>query len=34
MARVTGIWWDESVISSAESHSAQGMLTGRVHLAF
>jgi catechol 2,3-dioxygenase-like lactoylglutathione lyase family enzyme len=28
------VWWDEFVISSAESQAAQGMLTGRVHLAF
>ena len=27
------VWWDELVISSAESQAAQGMLTGRVHLA-
>jgi catechol 2,3-dioxygenase-like lactoylglutathione lyase family enzyme len=28
------VWWDELVISSAASQAAQGMLTGRVHLAF
>ena len=27
------VWWDELVISSAESHAAQGVLTGRVHSA-
>jgi catechol 2,3-dioxygenase-like lactoylglutathione lyase family enzyme len=28
------VWWDEFVISSAESQAAQGKLTGRVHVAF
>jgi catechol 2,3-dioxygenase-like lactoylglutathione lyase family enzyme len=28
------VWWDELVLSTAESQAAQGMLTGRVHLAF
>ncbi|MBX3017715.1 MAG: VOC family protein [Bdellovibrionaceae bacterium] len=27
-------WWDEFVITSAESEAAQGKLTGRTHLAF
>jgi catechol 2,3-dioxygenase-like lactoylglutathione lyase family enzyme len=27
------VWWDELVISSAESQAAQGVLTGRVHLS-